>query len=132
MKSRASRFGAAIVLISSLVLLGLDARGVGGADKPGDDNPGGKKLPEGVTPLTKEQLLEKVPNFYVFEYKHEPLPGKRLWLRVSDQAWIERYPDGTDATFNVVGHATVEGQEGTIVVKVDGDEKKTDTDNHGG
>ncbi len=51
---------------------------------------------------------------------------------MSAETWIERYPDGTEATFNAVGHATVEGQEGTIVVKVDGDEKKTDTDNHGG
>src|SRR5437868_4770645 len=107
MKPRASRFGyAAIVLISALVLLGSDARGGGGVDKPGDDNPGAKKLPEGVTPLTKEQLQEKVPNFYVFEYNAEPQPGKRLWLRVSDETWIERYPDGTEAKFNVVGHAT--------------------------
>ncbi len=79
MKYRASYLGyVAIVVISALVFLASSARGGGGADKPGDDNPGKKKLPEGVTPLTKEQLQEKVPNFYVFEYKAEPQPGKRL------------------------------------------------------
>jgi hypothetical protein len=51
---------------------------------------------------------------------------------VNNSTWIERYPDGLQSTFKVIGHTTVQNTEGTIVVKVSGDEDKTGTDNHGG
>ncbi len=91
-----------------------------------------KHLPEKITPLTTEQLNTKVPHFYCFEYKGEPQPGKRYWLRISNKRWFERYPDGVESTFRVLGHTTVNDIEGTIVVKVEGDQDRTGTDNAGG
>src|ERR1041385_5767395 len=87
---------------------------------------------EQVTPLTKELLNTKVPNFYCFEYHAQPQPGKRYWLRVSSSKWIERYPDGSESVFRVLGHGTVKDMLGTIVFKVSGEESRTDTDNGGG
>src|SRR5436309_842987 len=51
-----------------------------------------KRLPpERILPLTKEQLLKKVPQFYAFSYEpDDPQPGKRYWLRVNNSTWIER------------------------------------------
>ncbi|MGV3532726.1 MAG: hypothetical protein ACO1QR_10185, partial [Chthoniobacteraceae bacterium] len=37
-----------------------------------------------------------------------------------------------ESTFKVLGHAKVEGTEGTMVVKISGDEEATDTTNDGG
>lgn len=91
-----------------------------------------KRLQEQITPLTKEQLNTKVPHFYCFEYGGSPQPGKRYWLRVSNTTWIERYPDGLESTFKVLGHTTVKDTAGTIVVKVTGNKNKTGADNAGG
>lgn len=91
-----------------------------------------KQLPEQITPLTREQLNTVVPHFYCFDYRFEPQPGKRYWLRVSDKRWIERYPDGMESAFRTLGHATVKDFPGTIVVKVNGDSGKTGADNKGG
>jgi len=91
-----------------------------------------RKLPERITPLTKEHILSKVPQFYCFDYRFQPQPGKRYWLRIDDSTWIERYPNGMESTFKVLGHARVEGTEGTIVVKVSGQPAKTGTTNDGG
>ena len=88
--------------------------------------------PRGFTEVTEEHLLSKVPNFFVFDYPYEPQPGKRLWLRVDDEHWIERYPDGSESRFEVLGRTTVRGQDGTVVVKTEGDPAKTLTDNEGG
>ena len=87
--------------------------------------------PEKILPLTKEQLLDKVPQFYCFDYHAEPQPGKRYWMRVDNHTWIERYPDGLQSRFKVLGHITAKGMEGTLVVKVAGSEEKTGADNQG-
>src|SRR2546425_266954 len=87
--------------------------------QPGPQAP--PKLPEGVSEITKEHLLTKMPNFFCFDYDAEPQPGKRLWLRVDDKHWIERYPDGSDSKFKILGWALVRGEIGTIVVKIAGD-----------
>src|SRR5260221_330055 len=79
-----------------------------------------RPLQEQVTPLTKELLNTKVPHFYCFEYRAQPQPGKRYWLRVSNSKWIERYPDGSESIFRVLGHGTVKDMLGTIVFKVTG------------
>ncbi len=85
-----------------------------------------------LTPLTREQLNTKVPHFYCFVYDAEPQPGKRYWLRLSDTTWIERYPDGQESMFKVLGHGIVKDFPGTLVVKTMGDEAKTGADNGGG
>lgn len=91
-----------------------------------------QKLPEKIEPLTPEQLVSSVPSFYYFDYPFQPQPGKRLWIRVTNELWLERYPNGQESIFQVLGHTTVEGTEGTIVVKVTGSEDATGTVNDGG
>ena len=90
------------------------------------------KIPEQVSPLTAAQLQNKVPNFYSFRDEAEPQPGSRLWIRINDKTWVERYPNGMESKFKVLGHTTVNDVEGTIVVKIAGDEKGSGTDNVGG
>ena len=87
--------------------------------------------PEGVSEVTKEHLLIKVPNFFCFDYPYEPLPGKRLWLRVDDAHWIERYPDGTESKFKTLGRTTARGEGGIVVAKIEGDPERTGTGNSG-
>lgn len=89
------------------------------------------KLPEGVSKVMKEHLRTKIPNFFCFDYEGEPQPGKRLWLRVDDQHWIERYPDGLESKFKILGRMKVQRESGTVVVKVEGDPEKTHTPNDG-
>ncbi len=76
-------------------------------------------------------LLTKVPNFFSFDYPYEPLPGKRLWLRVDDAHWIERYPDGTESKFKTLGRTTARGEGGVVVAKIEGDPERTGTGNSG-
>jgi hypothetical protein len=89
------------------------------------------KLPEGVSKVTKEHLLTKVPNFFCFEYEAEPQPGKRLWLRVDDKHWVERYPDGLESKFKILGRMKIMGESGTVVAKIAGDPARTNTPNDG-
>jgi hypothetical protein len=89
------------------------------------------KLPEGVSEITKEHLRTKVPNFFCFDYEGEPQPGKRLWLRVDDKHWIERYPDGLESKFKILGRMKINGESGTVVVKIEGDPDRTGTPNDG-
>ena len=89
------------------------------------------KLPEGVSEVTNEHLRTKMPNFFYFEYDAEPQPGKRLWLRVDDKHWVERYPDGLESKFKILGRMKITGESGTVVVKIEGDPGKTNTPNDG-
>ena len=89
------------------------------------------KLPEGLTEVTKQHLLTKVPNFFCFDYEFAPLPGKRLWMRVDDKHWIQRYPDGSDSRYKIVGRMKIMAESGTVVVKIEGDLQKTGTPNDG-
>jgi hypothetical protein len=98
-------------------------------EKSGPQEP--DKLPEGVSKITKEHLLTKVPNFFCFEYEAGPLPGKRLWMRVDDKHWIERYPDGSDSKYKILGRLKIMAESGTVVVKIEGDLGKTGTPNDG-
>lgn len=91
-----------------------------------------QQLPEQIIPLSDEHLAAKVPNFYYFEYDGYPQPGKRYWIRVNRDTWVERYPDGYESTFKVLGHAKVADTEGTMVVKVTGSPEETTTTNDGG
>jgi hypothetical protein len=88
---------------------------------------GAKKLPE----VTKEHLAAKVPNFFYFDYEGPPDPGKRLWLRIDDKHFVERYPSGMESKFKIIGRATVDGVQGTVLVKIAGDAQATGTENDG-
>ena len=87
------------------------------------------KLPPGVSEITRDQLTTKVPNFFCFDYPFNPQPGKRLWLRVDDKSFIERYPDGTESRFFILGHTRARDMEGTVAIKLAGDPAKTFTAN---
>ncbi|MCB9783012.1 MAG: hypothetical protein H6751_08630 [Candidatus Omnitrophica bacterium] len=81
-------------------------------------------------PIQKEDYA-KIPSFFYFDYKGDPQPGKRLWLRVDERSWIERYPNGLESRFKMVGRAVIKGTTGTIVVKVEGNPAKTLVPNDG-
>src|SRR5215218_3531098 len=84
-----------------------------------------KRLPEKIEALTEAQLTKDVPLSYYFDYPYQPKPGKREWKRVDANTWHEIYPDGYISEFKVLGHTTVEGTPGTIVIKVVGDQDQT-------
>jgi hypothetical protein len=85
-----------------------------------------------LPPVTREHLLTKVPNFFSFDYPFPPLPGKRIWLRVDDKTFVERYPDGTESRFTILGRARARDVDGVIVAKAAGAVEKTETVNDGG
>jgi hypothetical protein len=102
------------LVTAGLVLLGETLF----VDAQGEKAP--QKLPKGISEITREHPPSKMPNFFYFDYPYEPQPGKRLWLRVDDKHWIERYPDGLESRFKILGRTTIRGQTGTVVVKVEG------------
>ena len=106
-----------VAVIAALMLAPATARG--------EDEPSPSEI-------TREHLVSKVPSFFCFDYPFDPLPGKRLWLRVDDRSFVERYSDGTESRFKILGHSRAREMSGTVVVKVEGDPEKTGTDNQGG
>jgi len=97
--------------------------------RAGDEPKDSEKLPDGVSAISKEHLNAKVPSFFSFDYPFNPQPGKRLWLRVDNKIFVERYPDGAESRYQIVGHADVRGMAGTVVVKTEGEPQKTGTTN---
>ncbi|HUT14012.1 MAG TPA: hypothetical protein VMY42_26225 [Thermoguttaceae bacterium] len=89
---------------------------------------------ESATEFAKvtDEDIAKMPSFYYFDYPYDPLPGKRLWLRIDKQFWVERYPNGLESRFRIIGRSAVNGIDGTVVVKISGNPEKTGTDNQGG
>jgi hypothetical protein len=127
---------AAVVLLAAAVMLAAKRPAAAVVDLPQflpeqDLSALRRLVPEKLTRISKQDLIERVPNFYYFDYTAQPLPGKRLWLRISRQKWIERYPNGLESTFVALGHATVNDVGGTIVAKTAGDEEVTGTPNDG-
>jgi hypothetical protein len=82
-------------------------------------------LADQLRPVTKQELLTVVPNCFAVSY------GPSVWLRVDDQHWIERYKDGTESKYKVMGRTNARGGPGTVVAKIAGDPKKTGNDNDG-
>jgi hypothetical protein len=96
-----------------------------------DEPKASRTTPGDVTAITREHLIAVVPNFFYFDYPFQPQPGKRLWLRVDDEHWIERYPDGTESKFKILGRTIARGESGTVVGKIEGDPSRTSTGNDG-
>jgi hypothetical protein len=90
-----------------------------------------EKAAQELSKVTKDDLTSKIPNFFYFDYPYTPKLGKRLWLRVDDKHWIERYPDGMESKYKILGRTKVREESGTVVVKIEGDPEKTQTDNEG-
>jgi hypothetical protein len=90
--------------------------------KPVDRN---EEKSEAIAKITSNDLSTKVPNFFSFPYTsfpytREPKPGKRYWLRIDNQHWVERYADGLEGKFKILCLARIHGNDGTIVVKIAG------------
>ena len=76
------------------------------------------RLPETIKPLTDDQLANSVPQSYFFRYRANPEPGTRDWKQIDKDTWHEIYPSGRISIFRVLGHTTVKGTHGTIVINV--------------
>ncbi len=70
-------------------------------------------------PVTQKEFTAKVPNFFCFDYEGDPEPGKRLWLRLDDKTFVERYPSGKEDKFNILGRITVDKGMGVVVERAD-------------
>ncbi len=81
-----------------------------------------------VTWITKAHLAARVPNFFSYDDPFAARPGKRIWMRVDDRHFIERYPDGTERRFLIFGHAIVRGMTGTVVIKLADDRGKEEAE----
>jgi hypothetical protein len=71
-------------------------------------------LPDGI------QLSDIVRGFW-FYYPHLPSPGKRFWLQVDRDTWIERYANGRETRFRLIGRLTVNGRKGSLLATIHGD-----------
>jgi RNA polymerase sigma factor (sigma-70 family) len=102
----------------------------GGRAKDQDGEAGrGRDDKKGKEPLrdaTWQELTTVVPHFFTVAY-----PKKNLWLRVDDHHWVERYPDGTESGYEVLGRTKARGRPGVVISKVSGDPKKTGNENDG-
>ena len=45
--------------------------------------------------------LKRVPNFFSCEYSDQREPGKRIWIRVDDTTFVERYPSNHENRFRI-------------------------------
>lgn len=70
-------------------------------------------LPDGI------QRGDIVRGFW-FYYPHVPSPGKRFWLQVDRNTWIERYANGFEGRFRLIGRLTVNGRKGSLLAKIQG------------
>jgi hypothetical protein len=78
-----------------------------------------------LRPVAKQELLTLVPSCFAVSY------GPSVWLRVDDQHWLERYKDGTESKYKIMGRTKARGRLGTVVAKIAGDPKKTGNGNDG-
>ena len=86
----------------------------------------------GFRPFRPENL-KTIPSFFKFDYRSSgPIQGARLWIRIDDSTWVERYPDGFESKFHVFGRTEVDGLTGSVLVKFAGDPNVTLNDNKGG
>ena len=90
---------AAILAASCLAIGGDDPQKKGG-------------FPKGALRSLARVIISRMPNFFYFDYQFDPLPGKRLWLRVDAKHWVERYPDGMETRFRVLGRTRRGGRPG--------------------
>jgi len=75
--------------------------------------------------VTQEELATVVPNCFAVAY------GPRVWLRVDDRHWIERYGNGTERKYHMLGRTRARGRVGILVAKIAGDPGRTGNGNDG-
>jgi len=79
----------------------------------------GQDETDAIKPVAKEYLLTKVPNFFARDYRFETEPSKRVWIRVDEKTFVERFPSGKENRFTVLGRANTGEVEGIIVPLAD-------------
>jgi hypothetical protein len=67
--------------------------------------------------LTPTLTQPDPPCDFWFYYQFPP-EGTRHWRKVTDTEWHEKYPDGHTDTLSIVGRTTIDGINGTVVVKL--------------
>src|SRR4051812_34164080 len=82
-------------------------------------------VPEKLRPVTRQELATVVPNCFAVSYT------PAVWLRVDDEHWIERYRDGTESRYKIIGRTVAQGKRGTVAAKIGGDVGKTGNGNDG-
>jgi hypothetical protein len=76
--------------------------------------------PASTPTIPPEIHPENLIRAFWFYYPHEPSPGRRYWLQVAENKWLERYPNGFETEFKVLGRLDVKGIEGSVLVKAKG------------
>lgn len=60
-----------------------------------------------------------------FYYPYVPSPGKRFWLQIDKNTWVEAYANGSETRFRVIGRDLVKTTKGTLLLKIEGNPKLT-------
>ena len=59
--------------------------------------------------------LKRVPNFFSCESSDQPKPGKRIWIRVDDSTFVERYPDNHENRFRILRSDKANDVDGIVL-----------------
>jgi hypothetical protein len=110
------------------MLLALSGLTLSGCSK-GDDIPD-SQVPNGRSG-TPTAAFDSALNHFWFDYNHEPDPGRRVWMRTGDDIWAELYPNGTISRYKRSGRGRLNGEDGTVVRKFEGDITQTLVPNDG-
>jgi formylglycine-generating enzyme required for sulfatase activity/tetratricopeptide (TPR) repeat protein/predicted Ser/Thr protein kinase len=71
--------------------------------------------------LFDQKFISKVPKSFSFDLDpkiSDPEPGKRVWARIDDLTFVERFLSGTENKLRILGRTAAAGVEGTIVEKI--------------
>ena len=94
------------------------------------DSTGSAGQPE-VTAMEAAPPRDNSTRHFWFDYRGEPDPGRRVWMRVQDDVWAELYPNGNISRYRRSGRVPINGEEGTTVQKFEGAPFETLTFNDG-
>ena len=59
--------------------------------------------------------LKRVPNFFSCGYSDQREPGKRIWIRVDDTTFVERYPSNHENRFRILRSDKVNDVDGIVL-----------------
>jgi hypothetical protein len=88
-------------------------------------------LASAATPASGAPHEDSALNHFWFDYRGQPDPGRRVWIRTKRDIWAELYPNGTVSRYKRSGPTLVNGESGTTVQRIAGDVRRTFTANDG-
>jgi hypothetical protein len=88
--------------------------------------PSASRMPNRVA-ITEASILAepKILRAFWFDYPHEPEPGRRYWVQVDNNTWLEEYPSGQTTKFRIVGTTVAKGSAGSLLLEVQSDSGTT-------